>query len=443
LFANEQKEFLKLLTETLKLESKNKHLNSKFMKSKLFRVYLGLLDVMEKNSSTSFSNELFIDLKKNTLFYETTLSFLLSPYFFQQIISLTISEAYNNLIKENGIISTLDRQELRTDTTDTLNFLFYIKRSSFMYKLRDFFVLSFADLLCNHVYDYINKNEVKYPLDYALINTDIKLIDNSINFMSYINAIINNEKGDYPWYHTSMESSLQLLSILEECFFEERISKTISEISGIKTVLYLILPNKCKEYSTFASHLPAITPPLPLIDLQKTVKKSKTKSIVTFSETTRKSLELGQKKCFKINTTFLNMLKNFDNMTVVELEAFSIYLPILAKLVEQRNLIDGMVERGLKLDTKTLLEIKKIRFKNKNCEEYLINKNKFISNKLNISVDSIIQNNNLFIEKKKLVILLQQRQIFLSICELAEIYQGFPIYFTNSLDYRLRMYPWS
>lgn len=68
---------------------------------------------------------------------------------------------------------------------------------------------------------------------------------------------------------------------------------------------------------------------------------------------------------------------------------------------------------------------------------------KEIYSKFQITETMFINNFKALNHQKKLEEMTIQRLIFSSMISMAEIYIGFPIYFLNKVDYRLRIYPWS
>jgi DNA-directed RNA polymerase len=90
-----------------------------------------------------------------------------------------------------------------------------------------------------------------------------------------------------------------------------------------------------------------------------------------------------------------------------------------------------------------LSNIKNFYIERRKTKEYIEDIHQIMSEKLNISVETSKKATELYNFKKDYKSRIKLRILHNTIIKFAEIFEGFPIYFINSLDYRLRMYPWN
>jgi len=303
---------------------------------------------------------------------------------------------YNELLFHvlNIVTSCLDVKNYDKYLIENYHESYYIDGSKFFYKLRD-------GLLKYTIVNLLDFLWYKVPLNEMLM----KINKNTINF-------INNKE---------MECLNNLTKQIEEIVINSLRLKisVVKKENSVKTVRLIELPKKIVEMFIAASHLPEIIEPNKwdietlnqYIKLYKPVKNGC--SDVKLSNYAINSLKESQKKKFVINR---NAIELFKKMNVnIEKKDFDKYmdmkpftpLPVLEDIRRKRNDIK------LKLKSPDLKGERKKLF------------------------DEFNRYDRDYKTRLKL------RVIHNTIIYIAEIYDKYPIYFINSIDYRTRMYLWS
>lgn len=231
--------------------------------------------------------------------------------------------------------------------------------------------------------------------------------------------------------------STQLTYIFEHIFEMESVNISFNENNKIKTLTLVTLPNKLDDIYISPSHIPQIVKPkvdyddiFSEINLSKKIKNGV--SHVKLSSNTRKALDISQNKVFKINKNSLDLFKNLDEMPYDSIKNLDC-LPFtpLTHLNKLKEDIDNHP-----VSNETYKSVSNFYYELKGTK-------KSILEELNISEEELNQCRELYLLKKEYQKRKQLRIIHNTIIKFAEIFDGFPIYFLNAFDYRLRMYPWN
>ena len=239
-----------------------------------------------------------------------------------------------------------------------------------------------------------------------------------------------------------IKTSLQLHLIFNEVFEIE----TRNIQSRIKLTVFPV-PQKLIENHINPPHIPEIVKPevdyksfKDEMKLSKPVKDGISR--VELSEKTIKGLNLTQDKRFKINKDTIKLFEYIDTLTNIQLLEKIDTLPF-TPLHYLRHL-----EYKIKdLETKTTEEISNNiakEYKAKiNDKEYTPDLKEYIIKKYKLTEKIFDDHTNLYNLKKELKKRTRLRILHNTIIEFAKVFTGFPIYFLNSYDYRLRMYSWN
>jgi hypothetical protein len=299
------------------------------------------------------------------------------------------------------------------------------------------FYYSLNKTLVYYIINIIIKNFYNYEKDNELIEIFRNIKINEIYFLN-INSISYLLK--------------QLELITEKTVFKSSFKSKDLDSNHINKIY--TLPKILDEYKPVVAHLPEIIEPsgwnnedfIDNIEFSKKIKNGL--SMINYSLRTISSLEISQKKKMIISENAINLFKELNNINVDEYNLLDISPIIPIKVLNQQKDIVKQTKIDL-IDSKTYSKIKEIKtkiYQNLNRSNFNLKKEEFLNEifiNLKITEDMYLKNNSAIIERKKLKIMESQKEIFDSILLMAEIFKGFPIYFLNTVDYRLRIYPWS
>lgn len=321
---------------------------------------------------------------------------------------------------------------------------------------------------CISSLDYIpfsNNEEVEKPEKYE-INRLIFSRKIMENLLLHIIVIIleNNEQGssilsdvyrDLPNIIYDKETNLsqcfirlsyQLIDIFNEIFeFNERKVIFSDKYGKPRSYVYLMLPKSMYDLNVTPAHIPEITEPdidfdefISKIEYSKRIKNGY--SDVILSKETKNTLNIAQKKKFRINKNAISLFEEIDLMSYDQVKNLDIlpFVPI-AILINIENEIKFLQNN---IDDETIEKIREI-YKSLKKKEFITNINQYIQEVTGINIETVENCNKLYHLKKEYKLKRNLRQIHNTIITFAKIFDGFPIYFINSYDYRLRMYSWN
>lgn len=354
------------------------------------------------------------------------------------INQLIISFEYiKNILYDNGYISEnyVNIKE-EVDLTKIFNMIIESSLSSLEYIHIDQNSRRLLNIEDNEI-DQIKLFEnlttkIIYKLALILLSKNELVLSSGLYFINdNIESIKKNK------INSSLEKlAYQFIEIFIDIFkCEVRNIHYFNESNLNRSIKLIKLPDNLTNSFISSNHIPEI---LPISNDFTTTKdfiisSKKIKSGVSnieLSEDTLKTLRISQKKKFIINEKAINLFKKIDELeynVVKNIDSLP-FVPInqIKKIIDDVNYI----EQNNSFSNDEIYKVMKIRYKD----------NIDISQELNFSeekVNEIIKYVELINE---LEIKIRSRKLFNTILEFAEIFNGFPIFFMESFDYRLRMY---
>lgn len=384
-YDKEFKLFKELILKEINTEILRK--DSGKLKNKLIKTIKTIIEKIPNSSEINDIDKVLNDVKWNLVFYKITECL---------IDSVDNVKDFNFNVKIN----------------EASSFIFVKKIKETMIMLLTYFIFSKSPLL-SHILTIVHDN--------------MKIIDSGkddIDQMSYQILEI---------YTRSM--SLKSRTIINLDSFKKIKSKKLIEI-----------PSKLAESYIKISHLPEIINPennYETIDDHIKFNKGVRNGTVNveLSKKTKRALTISQSKKLKVNTEAIKLFKNIDQMEYscvknIEMKPF-IPLAVL------ENISNEIKEKSKSIDQKAETLIKNSLYDPKISHKTIQEKIEIIIIENDINQSDIELYLEINKKKKELKSLLKLRSIHNTMIRLAEILEGFPIYYTSSLDYRLRMYPWN
>lgn len=247
--------------------------------------------------------------------------------------------------------------------------------------------------------------------------------------------------------HYIEEFTLQLMDVFIETTCEGvrtvNYHNDMGEIKGLKLIK---LPDKIVSEFLKHNHLPEIIPPdTSFENIQHKIMYSKVivngVSKVQLGSETKRALSISQRKKFKINPQAIELFETIDELPYEDVKDLNClpFTPIkhLVYLEERIEALNKCV------DTNLLASIKEVYRDLKKSGTHVDDITLYISEKLGISTDKVEKCNELYTLEKDYKKRLKLRATHNTIIEFAKIFQGFPIHFIETFDFRLRMYAYS
>jgi hypothetical protein len=292
--------------------------------------------------------------------------------------------------------------------------------------------LTFNNILLSKIVIYFS---------FCILRDSVYLSQGIEKIYDEINFIVHNEE-----ISSIGCLSNQLINIFVNIFEIE--SRIISYTNGgvPKNITLIELPNKFMKCHISSTHLPEITE----IDVNfegfqdKMLCSKKIKrgiSTVKLSEKTKRILKISQKKKFKINTEAINLFHELDKMPYEEVKNIDC-LPFTPISVLKR-LEKECEELKLRLNEESLKKISSEYYTIKEKGKFIKNIHEYLSEKINLPIEYILESERHYKLSKEYKKKMNLRKFHNTILEFAKIFDGFPIYFIESFDYRLRMYTYS
>jgi hypothetical protein len=367
-------------------------LNNQFRKSLLFSI-----DVIKKN---------FFDIDPK-LSYDSFLESIDYDEFLFYVL--------------NSAISCLEIKSYTTIESKDSN---SIDGSSFYYKLRErLFIYTLIKLI------EVNKLEK---------TEDVFFIDIIKNTMSFLNRDLS-------------DSFNNLTKQVEEIFifcFKIEIEKVTSRNNRgeLNTKNILIIPQSIVESSIISTHLPEIVEPSEWAEenLENQMKIYKNihngKSDSKMSKEAKLVLNKSQKKKFRLNKKAIEI---YDYLDIVGND-YSIDMLPFTPIPTLRIIKNELLKLKEEIGEEEILKIKKW-IRKEYSESGRLSKNYLNKLEIETGIDIEILNKQkkYYKLKKEYKSRVRLRVLHNTIISVAKIYDGFPIFFINSIDYRSRMYPWS
>ena len=276
-----------------------------------------------------------------------------------------------------------------------------------------------------------------------LINLCSLIIEGNIQTSAILIHIIDNHIKIINSINELRVISYQISDIFEECIVEN--TRNVSHTNN-KSLKLIQLPEKLLSSYIMPTHIPMIIEPDITYDnvydyilTSKSISNGSSK--VNYSSETRRALMNSQKKKFTINPNAIELFKLLDELPYDDIKNLDSlpFTPIshLKHLhTEIKNIKSNISVSILKSINYEFLEIKK---NNNNIEDI----HTYMSEKINEPVDVIKLHMDYYIKEKDYKERIMLRKLHNTTIKFAEIFIGFPLYFINTHDYRLRMYPYS
>ena len=261
------------------------------------------------------------------------------------------------------------------------------------------------------------------------------------------------------WFSKKDEITYLLLQFLQRT---EVISDVIKESktirSGLVAEVYVYIFNrKLKTDLAVSPAIPRLTPPKKAVtqmcveDWITPVKNGEMK--VKVSSYAMKALNIQQRKEFKVNTTFLNLVKERDTWeSCFDMPTKQIHKNCYSEYERWMEspwfhnvntiLYNGTKQSVRSAESKIKVKAKPKKSKNKEKDSNI----SALSHSRIVQICSMVYGECHVASKKyevhnKLAAIRTKRQVILTSLELCEVFENFPLYFSTLVDYRFRLYP--
>ena len=359
---------------------------------------------------------------------------------FDVVIDFLISYLANmGYINKNHVTNSRVRKKISSDQIFNICILSATSLLKYDYQLKDVDP-GFNEILHVKFVKSLSKN--------LLMHIGAIILHNNIQASGALKVIIDHASQIVIENVCLVELSYQISGLFEEC----AISKTryIRFNGDIKSYKVIEISHKLLSEHIIPTHMPRIIEPDNTYDniddyynLSKPI--SNGLSRVTMSTATRDALIISHKKRFRINPDAINLFKLIDEMPYdVVKNIDSLPFTPIKHLEHMSKEIDDMLDNiSDEISDKIRSEFRDIKSKKSNYNPKEMDIASFISNKTRIDINTI----NIHMDYYKKVKILKERKrlrcLHNTTIKFAELFIDFPIYFVNTYDYRLRMYPYS
>lgn len=287
-------------------------------------------------------------------------------------------------------------------------------------------------------------SNIKYSIFMLLTSTFLKntpLISNGLVYANEEFIKISNEDDQLDQLtHQIYDIYLEALSLESRSVIYIYENKT-------RSAKLITIPKKILDHFIEDTHLPEIVKPeveyRTVDDSINYIKQiNNGSSNIEISKQTRESLKISNSKKFRINDECIRVFEEIDKMDyniVKNIEALPfVPLKVLEYKDQKVNHILTLISQSkIDLIKEEYIKIIKEKIKTDSREEYILENNK------NINRKDLLLAKELYNLNRDLKRLTKLRTIHNTMIQLAKIFRDYPIYYINSLDYRLRMYPWN
>lgn len=422
----------------------NKNILQKYPYNKVKEFCKGFFVFIQDKKSPIFARFPFksIDSNKLEIIITTIAKNFSSDNFFKDIVKVCMKTAYNNRIKVESSFNKYSIENLE-------NPFLFVKRPHIMYSIQK----SVLFYLCRALIEALKREVTSFDFEVneklALFLEDF-LRKHEEDFLKRP----EEEKTENNWFRDTYNITMFLILIFEECGVVIRKKKMkLSKEDEHETVIYW-LKHDFENIIPFSHHLPKIIPP------NKLTNKTNLKHIISPyrrgelsfkpSELALKSLNLAQSKKFIVNQVyleFMNLIHNVDEFKLFD------------NKIQEKNctnfptvsVFKAKLYKYKQLDDKSLSINALQRYINKKATNFFAvnenneNKRTIYIKSLNVAGVSQVESNLNY--QKTLIwqsfsIAKSKRQLLQTSLVIAEMFNGFPIYYGTKLDFRARMYPW-
>jgi hypothetical protein len=433
LFHNELAKFKIEMLRHFYIKESNKHLNKKFPLAKLQCFFEGYIDFLLK--------------KKPPFLQDLDLKYIKQDYTFLIIKHLNINSLFNLLVKiclkkaTDKLYSNAYYRSKSFNTEILKEPFLFVTRTDLLYDLKNSFLIMLINLLLEDLKD-------KKKIDSSIHIEDLNRYAATMSSDHYL------EIQDTEWYLSMVDVIMSIIHIFQTSGVIISEQHIYQERSSLKENIVFGLPNKVVHSIPLSSHLPLIVKPTDLKNnsdvLDITAKINQGVIDLKYSEQAIKALNLSHSKKFRVNTLYREILcemheefewennnlfnsqkqKPFTSSTeyinyVDEFKEFARHSGItsLQRHIHKRVLVHVKTQKKPDLGLKHL---------------FYQNLNKICG----ITTLESRTHSHLHHLIRKLREIKNERQLFLTSIIISKILEGFPIYYSNKLDFRTRMYPW-
>ena len=348
---------------------------------------------------------------------------------FSDLVKICMKKAHDNRINVKGT---------KNYTSQKLSDPFLtVKRTELLYSIQRSYIILVA---CETI-EAIRKSGIKFKLP----PTEF--------FVDFFNQIFQDHKKEltkHSWYTDSFVICMTLIEafVKTDIVVKEENIKDNSQRGKLRDNKIYWLKHSLSKTVPFSHHVPRIIPPKKITSLQnlKAVLSPYLKGelFLSPSKQTLQSLDLAQRKRFRINKTYLHLLddlhNNEDQTTITELPFMS-RKQLIDKNLEHRDWVEyspKITPLQIYINKKAVTHLRSLET-NKSKQ-----KNLYLTS---LSVADIKQIERDLNHKKRIIsneysIGMAKRQLLQTSIVLARILIDYPIYYGTKTDFRLRMYPW-
>lgn len=360
------------------------------------------------------------------------------------VIGFIIKYAFDNGFIENKINIDDVLKQLKPE------FMFYIILSTSVSCIKHIDIDDVSDININE----IERNLFTHKLiNNLIIHIIIKVIEDKSRMVGIVSTLLQNIPAII--YGSSNNNLNQcyfkcchqlIILFIEALSLETRKIDYKNEKNQPRSLVLIKLTDKILENNISPTYIPQIIEPEndyetieDHINLYKRIKNGI--STVNLSSKTKEALQVSMRKKFVINKNCIELFKFLDNLDYEIIKDIDC-LPFtpMKHLIFLENKI---LELKNNIGEKVLSDIKNFYIERRKMNEYTHDIDEIISKELGISVEISQKARELYNLKKNYKSRIKLRILHNTIMKFAEIFEGFPIYFINSIDYRLRMYPWN
>lgn len=280
------------------------------------------------------------------------------------------------------------------------------------------------------------------PLNYSLVKTTAILTEIRKN------KLVLELENDFNYLESGVVSILDIFSSTVPLRIYNNTSK--NQDGRVLTSTFLVLPTGLNDLYSFSDHLPKLVEPDDWSNEGYSNNQELVKYIhmgyssVNYDKRTINSINVTQKKKFKINEIFLNILKELDNGKLEDTEKLNLPFPTKAKIKTSEFKLERLPSNlNLPKTMQTIIgEI--FELETKICSflksEYNVSKiwRSLISSLSPLDQIKLLEHRR---KTKEFSTLKLKRQTFNSMVKCADIFSKFPLYFDTFTDYRGRLYP--
>jgi hypothetical protein len=427
--------------ETLYMESPKNNVNRKYLVQRLSKFTSNLLKYFLKNNSEIFSDRDVAYIGLGTI--KAIIRAISPEQIFQVICASSLKLSYKSLVNDNipqGSIENILGCEEEDFQETHLKVIRHELHAHFEKKL--------LKLIVSEV---VIKIHEKYTEDVEGWSDDYLK-----NKLTLVHRFLNS-KGMLLEMEEFYEDLVGSTHIILDIFVHNTAKKVETEYVRKKKSneflnnTIISLPSGLDALLSFSDHLPQILEPDDWDSEGMFDEYSLAKRIhfgcseISYDPETIKAINYTQKKKFKINMRFVKLLEEVDRLSLSEADKIKLPFKNQAQMRHSENSLRDL-RKDLNLNYYTLKMVRYILDRER--EFYLGKYQKFvkgkvweeISNICGISAFDTLRYKTYLDKVLEFRSNVHKKQIFSTKVTMAKLYTGFPLYFTNVMDYRGRMY---